>query len=239
MGRHRAHHSFASRGLLALALAAALSSSCKKDDDGGDGTAAAEGAEGAPAKMVNRAVPGTPLEIQVPEGWRFDDVDPGKLPPAPSLDAGPLSAALGANRAAITLSSRTMLSARAPTSKLGDKVTAWLLVQHDPWLPPGTTTTDYLDAQRRSNAEVVPEMKHVDAERSRRQGRPAYYVRDEWSAPFVDREVTFSQETLLLIDADGEHLHGYSITVTLPKGDRAELAPVLREMLESVRFGKR
>lgn len=172
----------------------------------------------------------------MPEDWRFDDILPEKLPPAPSLDAGPEGAE---SKPTITLASRTMLSARAPSSKLGERVTAWLLVQHDPWLPPGTTTTDYLDAQRRSNAAVVPEMKHVDAERSRRQGRPAYYVRDEWSAPYVDREVTFSQETLLLIDTDGDHLHGYAVTVTLPKEDRDELAPVLRDILESVRFGKK
>ncbi len=192
--------------------------------------------------LVNRSVPGTPLEIKVPEDWRFDDVDPGKLPPAPGGGDGGSASAAGDKATAsggITLLSRTMLSARAPTSKLGERVTAWLIVQHDPWLPEGTTTTDYLEAQRRSNQGAVPELKHVEAERSRRQGRPAYYVRDEWSAPYVDREVTFSQETLLLIDVQDERLHGYAITVTLPKEDRAELAPVIRQMLESVRFSKR
>lgn len=228
----------------------ALSFSCKKDDDGkAKADEAAERAaterEAQKAKVVNRSIPGTPLEISLPEDWRLDDVDAGKLPPPPGEgDGGPAGgpdtgAGSNTDKKAMELLSRTMLSARAPSSKRGEHVTAWLLVQHDPWLPTGTTTTDYLEAQRASNQGAVPDLQHVEAERSRRQGRPAYYVRDEWSAPFLDGgTMAFSQETLLLIDVEDERLHGYALTVTLPKDDRDELAHIIREMLESVRFKK-
>jgi hypothetical protein len=132
-----------------------------------------------------------------------------------------------------------MLSARDPTSKAWDRITAWVVALLDPWLPEGTTTSEYLDAQRASNHRVVPHMKHVDAEHSRRQGRPAYYVRDEWSAPFGEGEaMVFSQETLLLIDAEEQRLHGYSVTITMAKADREALEPVTRALLGSVRFQK-
>jgi hypothetical protein len=204
---------------------ACSATACKK---GGD--EAAEEAKKERAPLVGRAVPGTPLTLKIPEDWKLDAIKPEPLAEAPAADG---------TKEPLELVSRTVLSARAPTSKAGDRITARLLVLHDPWLPEGTTTSEYLDAQRASNHRVVPHMMHVDAERSRRQGRPAYYVRDEWSAPFGEGEaMVFSQETLLLIDAEEQRLHGYSVTITMAKADHEELAPVMRELLDSVRFQK-
>lgn len=234
-GGNRAH-------LLALGIALLLgSAACTKD--GEETAAAAPAADDAraegpgEAELVYREVPGTPLKIKVPADWALDDVDPGPEPKSPAAaDGGP---AVPAKGTALALRSRTMLSARAPDSKVNKKLAAWLMVLHDPYLPLGTTSTAYLDAERASNQQALPSLKHVEAERSRRQGRPAYYVRDEWSAPLTAEEtLTFSQETLLLLDAAGDYLHGYSITITLPKKDRPDLEKVLREVMESVRFQK-
>jgi len=246
-GHSRAH-------LLALGIALSLSGACSKDEDKPGGAAGdTPGAEGpAKVEMVYRAIPGTPLKIKVPTDWSFDKVDPGPEPLSPKdlatkgSDAGvatePENTKKTKSAAAspLALHSRTMLSARAPESKVGRKLAAWLMVLHDPFLPLGTTSTAYLDAERASNQEALPALTHVEAERSRRQGRPAYYVRDEWTAPLTKEEsITFSQETLLLLDAAGEYLHGYSVTITLPKKDRPELEGVLRQIVESVRFQKK
>ena len=234
---------------IALACTLAFGPACTDDDDekkAGPGAGQnAAGAEAAKAEAVYRVISGTPLKIKIPADWTLDDVDPGPEPVSPAeaaanpktADAGPAKAAPSADNTKLGLESRTMLSARAPESTAGSKLKAWLMVLHDPFLPLGTTSTDYLSAQRASNMQALNALQHVEAERSRRQGRPAYYVRDEWTAPLTaDKSVAFSQETLLLLDAAGEYLHGYSITVTLPKDDRPALAGTLREMLESVRF---
>jgi hypothetical protein len=233
-GRSRAQ---AAAACLALLSPLALSASCSDDDAPKPAPGADAGARQPAAKLVYRKVPGTPLKIKVPDGWALEEVEPGPEPKGPGADGGPTKPGGGTE---LTLASRTMMSARAPSSKVNDKLAAWLIVLHDPFLPQGTTSSAYLEAQRKSNATALPSLEHVEAESSRRQGRPSYYVRDEWKAPLTkDKSIAFSQESLLLLDAQEESLHGYSVTITLPKEDRGDLAGTLREMLDSVRFEKR
>lgn len=211
-----------------VTLAAALPGlqGCKKNESAKDGGPSPK----APPELVNRTVPGTPLELRVPATWTLQPVDPGPAPEAPAKpDGGPPA------RPQIELRSRTLLSARAPEGALGEAGRPWLMVLHDPFLPAGTTSTDYLEAQRASN-QGVARMEHVEAERSRRQGRPTYHVRDEWDAPFGDKQARMSQEALLLIDAEDDALHGYAVVLTLLEEDRKQLATVIDEMFDSVRF---
>ncbi|MFZ9888380.1 MAG: hypothetical protein ACO3JL_12835 [Myxococcota bacterium] len=197
------------------------------------------------AELVYRRVPGAPFELEIPSAWKLEPVVPGPLPPPPAEPAtddggAPAATAGAASAPPLALQSRVLLSARAPVSGAGMRVSAQLLVQHDPWLPQGTTASDYLAAQRASNRAAVADLRHVEAEFSRRQGRPAYYVRDEWAAPLgKDATQVFSQETLLLLDAEDERLHGYSVTITLPIEDRAALAAIVRQILDGLRFPKR
>lgn len=183
-------------------------------------------------ELINRRVPGTPLEIRIPTTWTIDDVDPGPAPEPPAKDAGPSKA-----RQRIELRTRTMLSARAPEGGIDGAAKPWLQVLHDPYLPAGTTSSEYLDAQRAANAAVT-KLEHVEAERSRRQGRPSYHVRDEWDAPFGAKTVRLSQEALLLLDAKDDALHGYAVVVTLLKDDYDAMEGVLRQIFESVRFAE-
>lgn len=244
--RQRGHPAKRAHWLLVGIAVALAAGGCKEDADKGP-AAAEDGEQKKPAaELEERTIPGTPLQIDIPADWRLDDVDPGPAPAAPGADGGPAAtpgkkpADKKAADGALALKSRTMLSARAPDSQVNDKLSAWLMVLHDPFLPAGTTSTDYLKAQRDSNQQAIPDLKHVEAERSRRQGRPAYYVRDEWTAPLTkDEQVDFSQETLLLIDAQDGRLHGYSVTITLPKKDRQDLEMLLRKIVKSVRFQKK
>jgi hypothetical protein len=245
--------------LAALICALALGAGCSgcKDKSESDTPAAGASDAGASEKkapLVYRRIPSSPLEIKIPDDWSFDDVDPGPEPEAPAKEEGKQGkkkrkgkkgkkddAEAAGDDDGVVLRSRTLLSARAPKSTVGDKLTAWLMVMHDPFLPAGMTSTDYLDAQRKSNHDVA-DLKHVEAERSRRQGRPTYWVRDEWEAPLTeDKSVKFSQESLLLLDVtpDGEHLHGYAVVITLPADDREMLGSTLREIVDSVRFKKK
>lgn len=242
MGHTRTHRCLVT-AVLGLCLLPCVSS-CK-DDVSVDPTPGSGDAALDSAGLVYRRVPGAPFELEVPSGWRLEPVSPEPLPPPPAAppgdDAGvPASAVATSSREPLSLRSRVLLSARAPKHEAGSRVSAWLLVQHDPWLPPGTTASDYLAAQRASNRAAVADLRHVEAEFSRRQGRPAYYVRDEWAAPLGQgADQVFSQETLLVIDAEEERLHGYSVTVTLAAEDRPALAPVVRQMLDGLRFPKR
>jgi hypothetical protein len=130
-----------------------------------------------------------------------------------------------------------MLSARAPEGSLGDAGRPWLMVLHDPHLPRGITSSDYLLAQRASN-QGVAQMEHVEAERSRRQGRPSYHVRDEWDAPVGERSVRMSQEALLLLDAVDDTMNGYAIVLTMTTADRQRSPTLFHRLMEGVRFGE-
>ena len=198
---------------------------CKKDapgqEPGGDAP--------TPLELVYRQVPGSPLELGVPTTWDIEEVDPGPEPRAPR-DGGP-----SADPTALELRSRTLLSVRAKEGALGSAGRPWLMVLHDPFLPAGTTSADYLAAQRASNHQAA-RMEHVEAERSRRHGRPAYHVRDRWSLALGEREARMSQEALLLLDARDEGMHGYAVVITLLEEDRRKLSRGIEEILGSVRF---
>ena len=47
-----------------------------------------------------------------------------------------------------------------------------------------------------------------------------------------------SQESLLLIDELDEHLHGYTIVMTMADEDLQKLERVRRAVMESIRFAK-
>jgi hypothetical protein len=109
---------------------------------------------------------------------------------------------------------------------------------HDAYLPTGSTAMDYLRAQRRAQEEVVTKTRHLDAEPGRRDGRPTYRVRDEWDLDLGASRASVAQDSLLLVDAANEALHGYAVVVTLMRDDRPALEPVVRAILDSVGFAK-
>jgi hypothetical protein len=188
--------------------------------------------------LAPKKVPGTDLVVPLPKGWAIEVMEPG---PRPSPDAPAASGT--ADDVVVPLHTRTLLSARPTAPTPGMLVAPTLLVLEDPWLPVGTTGVDYLVAQRHSNQAVLGDhVRHVEAEPTRRDGRPAYHVRDAWTVDGdndVHRDV--SQEALLLIDAAATPngtpgLIGYTVVLTLEQGERDALDPVLRGVLSGVHF---
>ena len=182
-------------------------------------------------ELVRRRVPDSEMILAIPKGWLIEMPDPGPLP-APPPPGTP-----------IVLLSRTLLSARPGTPAPGMMVTPMLLVMEDPWLPVGTTGVDYLVAQRATNqAAVGTPFRPVDAEPSRRQGRPSYHVRDEWHVTGPDgADRVISQEALLMLDdaiaPDGSTgVHGYTVVITLEKAEFERMQPLVRDILASVVF---
>jgi hypothetical protein len=193
-----------------------------------------EKAEKKGPELVPRRVPDTNLVVDIPKGWLVDMPNPGELPKPP----------VGATK--IDLNTRTLLIARPGSPYPGTLVTPRLEVLQDPWLPVGTTGVDYLVAQRAANQGVIgANIRHVDAEPSRRDGRPTYHIRDEWTVKAKDgqsRDV--SQEALLVLDTattpDGQPaMHGYTVVITLEKIEFDAMQPTVRRMLDSVRFDQR
>jgi hypothetical protein len=234
------HPKRTARALVPLVVAVAIAvtlgaAACKKDD----ASAAATGVDGGtkapppPMELVGVKPPEAPFELKVPSTWRIEKVDPGKPPKEPKRDAKAAPV--------VALTGRLLFAVVE-----GDGLAApRLQIFHDPWLPTGTTASDYLAAQRQANEDAVKggagagatEIRHVDAERSRRNGRPAYYVRDEWDLTLGKKAQTVSQESLLLVETtDDSKLHGYAIVVTMKAEDRRKLDGLVREILASVRF---
>jgi hypothetical protein len=104
---------------------------------------------------------------------------------------------------------------------------------------------DYLVAQRTSNAVAIgANIRHVEAEPSRREGRPTYHIRDEWNVLAADQSREVSQEALLLLDTattpdNKPAMHGYTVVITMEKVEFEAMQPVVREILGSVRFEAR
>jgi hypothetical protein len=185
-------------------------------------------------ELIRRRVPDTDLVVGIPRGWQLQMPDPGPLPPVPPPNTP------------ITLRTRMLVSARPGLPAPGMLVAPWLQVLEDPWLPVGTTGVDYLVAQRASNQIAVgTNIRHVDAEPSRRQGRPSYHVRDEWTVKGPDgSERIMSQEALLILDdattPDGQvAVHGYTVVITMERGEFESLQPLVRAILDSVVFEDR
>ncbi|MDP2344901.1 MAG: hypothetical protein Q8O67_28405 [Deltaproteobacteria bacterium] len=183
-------------------------------------------------ELVRRRVPDTELILGLPKGWLIETPNPGPMPP-PSTSTK------------VELRTRTLLSARPGTPAPGTLVAPQLLVLEDPWLPLGTTGVDYLVAQRAANQTVIgTNIRHVDAEPSRREGRPSYHVRDEWTVQGQSFSKEISQEALLILDdvkaPDGSAaMHGYTVVITLEKGEFARLQPLVREIFSTVHFEER
>jgi hypothetical protein len=201
---------------------------CRKDAD----------APGGPPRLsleelVPQRVPDTDLILALPKGWLVQRPNPGPLPAPPPAGAK------------IELRTRVLLSAGPGTPAKGTLVAAKLLVLEDPWLPVGTTGVDYLVAQRAANQAVIgANIRHVDAEPSRRQGRPSYHVRDEWTVEAGGMKREVAQEALLLLDdartPDGQAgMHGYTVVITLEKPEFLQLQPLLRDIFASARFEER
>jgi hypothetical protein len=198
---------------------------------------AEEPVEQAPAplageyELVRRRVPDTELVVALPKGWQLEMPDPGPLPEVPAPGSS------------LRLQTRMLVSARPGLPAPGMLVAPWLQVLFDPWLPVGTTGVDYLVAQRASNQVAVgTNIRHVDAEPSRRQGRPSYHVRDEWTVKGPDgAERVMSQEAVLILDdattPDGQvAVHGFTVVITMEKGEFEALQPVVRAILASIVF---
>lgn len=176
-------------------------------------------------------MPDTNLVLAIPKGWQLDMPVPGPLPTPPPPNTP------------IRLNTRMLASARPGSPAPGMLVAPWLQVLEDPWLPVGTTGVDYLVAQRSSNQLALhTNIRHVEAEPSRRQGRPSYHIRDEWNVQAPDgRDRVISQEALLILEsattADGAvGVHGYTVLITLEKGEFESMQPLVRAILESVVF---
>src|ERR1041384_5144648 len=172
--------------LVLVVVAVGPACTCGKSDD--DVGAQQRGGGDKPLPdLLPRRVPDTNLVVSLPKGWGIDMPNPGPLP----------KPAVGATK--IELKSRSMLVARPGTPYPGTLVTPMLEVLQDPWLPVGTTGVDYLVAQRAANQTVIrANIRHVDAEPSRRDGRPIYHIRDEWTVKAPNGESRdVSQEALL------------------------------------------
>ncbi len=179
---------------------------------------------------MRRRVPNTDLVIALPKGWSVEGKNPGPLPAVPT------------EQKKIELNTRTLLEAGPGSPTPGTLVAPKLIVLEDPWLPLGTTGVDYLVAQRAANHDVIgTDIRHVDAEPSRRQGRPSYHIRDEWTVRGPTFSKDISQEALLLLDdvkapGGASMLRGYTVVITLEKSEFQKLQPVVREILASVVF---
>lgn len=185
-------------------------------------------------ELVKRRVPDTDIVIALPKGWQIEMPNPGALPPPPGPDV-----------TKIVLKTRTLLVARPGTLAPGTLVAPKLEVLEDPWLPVGTTGVDYLVAQRASNSTTIgANIRHVDAEPSRREGRPAYHIRDEWTVLAANQSREMSQEALLLLETattpdKQAAMHGYTVVITMEKLEFDAMQPVVREIISSVRFESR
>jgi hypothetical protein len=184
-------------------------------------------------ELVPRRIPDTDVVVGLPKGWIVTMPDPGPLPPPPPPGSK------------IDLRTRTLLVAGPGTPAKGTLVAPKLLVLEDPWLPVGTTGVDYLVAQRAANQTVIgANIRHVEAEPSRRQGRPTFHVRDEWTVSSTTMTRVVAQEALLLLDdataPDGSAgMHGYTVVITLEKTEFDALQPLIRDIYASVRFEDR
>lgn len=185
-------------------------------------------------ELIVKRVPDTNIVVSLPKGWLVEMPNPGPLPkPDPA-------------QTKVMLQTRTLLEARPGTPFKGTLVTPLLQVLEDPWLPVGTTGVDYLVAQRAANQQVIgANIRHVDAEPSRREGRPTYHIRDEWTVKGPDgtsRDV--SQEALLMLETattpdGGPAMHGYTVVITMEKVEFASMQPTVRAILDTVRFDQR
>jgi hypothetical protein len=215
--------------VIALLIACIIVDGCRCDDPPGKAPA-----ESLIGELIVRRVPDTNIVVSLPKGWNIDMPNPGPLPK-------PV-----AGQTRVFLATRLLLEARPGTPFQGTLVTPALQVLEDPWLPVGTTGVDYLVAQRAANQLVIgANIRHVDAEPSRREGRPTYHIRDEWTVKLKDgqsRDV--SQEALLLLETaqtpDGQPaMHGYTVVITMEKIEFASTQPTVRAILDSVRFDRR
>jgi hypothetical protein len=229
------------RSVLALALLSLMlvdGCRCGKPEAGTDAGPVDNRPKVPLPDLVKRRVPDTDIVLSLPKGWLIEMPDPGPRPPPPPGDV-----------AKIELKTRTLLVARPGTLTPGTLVAPKLEVLEDLWLPLGTTGVDYLVAQRASNAVAIgANIRHVEAEPSRREGRPTYHIRDEWNvlAPGVPAEQSreVSQEALLLLDTattpdNKPAMHGYTVVITMEKLEFEAMQPVVREILASVRFEAR
>ena len=194
-------------------------------------------AEEAPAHpldtLVRRRVPDSEMVLGIPKGWGVEMPNPGPLPAPPPPNTP------------IALKTRTLVVARPGGPAPGMLVPPTLQVLEDAWLPVGTTGVDYLVAQRGANQAVIGQnIRHVDAEPSRRDGRPTYHIRDEWTVEVGTDRRDVSQEALLILDdaiaPDGSAgVHGYTVVITMEKREFADLQPLVRQILASVVFESR
>ncbi len=184
-------------------------------------------------ELVPRRVPDTDMVLSLPKGWLIAMPHPGPLPAPPPPGSK------------LELRTRTLLVAGPGTPAKGTLVAPKLQVLEDPWLPVGTTGVDFLVAQRAANQAVIgANIRHVEAEPSRRQGRPSFHVRDEWTVNVGELTRWVSQEALLLLDTatapDGSAgMHGYTVVITLEKNEFDALQPLIRDIYASVRFEPR
>jgi hypothetical protein len=225
------------RSLLPFALLTVMlvdGCSCGKSDAPADAGPAAGKPKVPLPDLVKRRVPDTDIVLSLPKGWLIEMPDPGPRPPPPPGDVSK-----------IELKTRTLLVARPGTLTPGTLVAPKLEVLEDLWLPLGTTGVDYLVAQRASNAVAIgANIRHVEAEPSRREGRPTYHIRDEWNVLAAQASREVSQEALLLLDTattpdKKAAMHGYTVVITMEKLEFEAMQPIVREILGSVKFEAR
>jgi hypothetical protein len=108
-------------------------------------------------------------------------------------------------------------------------------VYRDSDLPPTTSYTDYLVAnrmaQKRSLGDVA--VRHLEVEKIRRNDRHGFHLRDAFDVPLPQGgQAPVSQQALLLLDGQT----GYVVAVTMMEDERALLAEEIRAWLNSVSF---
>lgn len=201
---------------------------CKKNVDANHSKAPLK------TKLKNIQISDAPFIMQAPTDWEILRVDPPPVPKKPAQDK---------TAPVIRLTGRLIFAAKGEAK---NRVPPRIEIFHDPWFPDGTTASDYLQAQRESNEKAIRQgregtesiIRHVEAERSRRSGRPTYHVRDEWDFSIGKEQTTISQESLLLIDVQDDFLHGYTVVLTMLKDDLPRLKPVISKMFSSLEFKK-
>jgi hypothetical protein len=220
-----------------------------------------------PPPMKSIRIPEAPISLKVPKAWKRKDPkdDPPAAPAAelPTRDGGVAARDGGAAAApdakppspdegeekpvemdGLILKSAEVLRYVAPAGEDAQPPIR-LQVFHDPNLPMGTTVTRYLKAQRKVSFQGLADVEHVEAERSRRDGRPAFFVRDTFSVKTgiskegESDEVYVTQISLLLIEAIDGALHGYTVVATLLDRQYTEKESALRAIFDSVHFDKK
>ncbi len=183
-------------------------------------------------------VPGTPLCWRLPPGWSVSLAPPKPIEQSASAtqpggsgaeDAGPVE-----DGGVLLLDTELLASGRRkdPTAK---SLHPPRVEVYRSTLPTGSTSTDFLVANRLSQQRVLGgiRVRHLEVEPIRRDGRHGFHVRDAFDVPLPQGgQAPVSQQAVLLIDGR----NGYVVVVTLLEDELPRYLDELHGWLGSLSF---